>query len=48
MLLAIIVVFCTVYMAVQSPVIAMAESISYSGVLDDLKKVSLFKLSYYL
>ena len=47
MLLAIIVVFCTVYMAVQSPVIAMAESISYSGVLDDLKKDSSFKPSNY-
>ena len=47
MLLAIIVVFCTVYMAVQSPVIAMAESISYSGVLDDLKKDSSFNPSNY-
>lgn len=46
-LLAIIVVFCTVYMAVQSPVIAMAESISYSGVLDDLKKDSSFNPSNY-
>lgn len=47
MFLAIIVVFCTVYMAVQSPVIAMAESISYSGVLDDLKKDGSFKPSNY-
>lgn len=47
MLLAIIVVFCTVYMAVQSPVIAMEESISYSGVLDDLKKDSSFNPSNY-
>ena len=38
-LLAFIMVFCTVYFTVQTPVIAYAqESETYSGVLDDLKK----------
>lgn len=42
-----IMVFCTVFTAVQSPIIARAESITYSGVLDDLKKDSSFKESNY-
>ena len=47
MLLAFIAVFCTVITTVQTPVFARAESISYSGVLDDLKKDSSFKPSNY-
>lgn len=47
MLFVFITVFCTVFTAVQSPVIARAESITYSGVLDDLKKDSSFKESNY-
>ena len=35
-------VLCTVFTAVQTPVIAKAESIKYSGVLDDLKKDTSF------
>ena len=38
-LLAFIMVFCTVYFTVQTPVIVYAqESKTYSSVLDDLKK----------
>ena len=40
-------VFCTVFTAVQTPVIAKAESITYSGVLDDLKKDSSFRSDNY-
>lgn len=41
-LLAFIMVFCTVYFTVQTPVIAYAqESETYSGVLDDLKRTNL-------
>lgn len=47
MLFVFIMVFCTVFTMVQSPVIARAESITYSGVLDDLKKDSSFKESNY-
>lgn len=47
MLFVFIMVFCTVFTAVQSPVIARAESITYSNVLDDLKKDSSFSESNY-
>lgn len=43
MLLAFIAVFCTVITTVQTPVFARAESITYSGVMDDLKKDTSFK-----
>lgn len=47
-LLAFIMVFCTVYFMVQTPVIAYAqESKTYSGVLDDLKKDKSFDESHY-
>ena len=42
-----VVVFCTVFTAVQMPVIAKAESITYSNVLDDLKKDKSFDESNY-
>ena len=47
MLLAFIAVFCTVFTAVQTPVFARAESITYSEVLDDLKKDTSFKPENY-
>lgn len=47
MLLAFIVVFCTVITTVQTPVFARAESITYSNVLDDLKKDTSFKAENY-
>ena len=47
MLLAFIAVFCTVFTAVQTPVFARAESITYSNVLDDLKKDTSFKTENY-
>ena len=40
-------VFCTVFTAVQTPVIAKAESITYSNVLDDLKKDTSFNPGNY-
>ena len=40
-------VFCAVITAVQTPVIAKAESITYSGVLDDLKKDASFNPGNY-
>lgn len=40
-------VFCTVFTAVQTPVIAKAESITYSNVLDDLKKDKSFNPGNY-
>lgn len=47
-LLAFIMVFCTVYFMVQTPVIAYAhESETYSGALDDLKKDKSFDASHY-
>lgn len=47
-LLAFIMVFCTVYFTVQTPVIAYAqESETYSGVLDDLKKDKSFDAGHY-
>lgn len=42
MLLAFIAVFCTVITTVQTPVFARAESITYSGVMEDLKKDTSF------
>lgn len=47
MLLAFIAVFCTVITTVQTPVFARAESITYSGVMDDLKKDTSFKPENY-
>ena len=47
MILAFVTVICTVFMAVQTPLIARAESIEYSGVLDDLKKDASFQESNY-
>lgn len=47
MLLAFIAVFCTVITTVQTPVFAKAESITYSGVMDDLKKDTSFKPENY-
>ena len=47
MLLAFIAVFCTVITTVQTPVFARAESITYSEVLDDLKKDTSFKPENY-
>ncbi len=47
MLLAFIAVFCTVFTAVQTPVFARAESITYSNALDDLKKDTSFKPENY-
>ena len=47
MLLAFIAVFCTVFTAVQTPVFARAESITYSNALDDLKKDTSFKTENY-
>lgn len=47
MLLAFITVFCTVITTVQTPVFARAESITYSGVMDDLKKDTSFKPENY-
>lgn len=47
MILAFVTVICTVFMAVQTPLIARAESIEYSEVLDDLKKDSSFQESNY-
>lgn len=47
-LLAFIMVFCTVYFTVQTPVIAYAqESETYSSVLDDLKKDKSFDAGHY-
>ena len=40
-------VFCTVFTAVQTPVLAKAESITYSNVLDDLKKDTSFNPGNY-
>ena len=42
-----VVVFCTVFTAVQTPVLAKAESITYSNVLDDLKKDTSFNPGNY-
>ena len=47
MLLAFIAVFCTVITTVQTPVFARAESITYSGVMEDLKKDTSFKPENY-
>ena len=47
MILAFVTVICTVFMAVQTPLIARAESIEYSEVLDDLKKDASFQESNY-
>ena len=47
MLLAFIAVFCTVFTTVQTPVFARAKSITYSEVLDDLKKDTSFKPENY-
>ena len=47
MILAFVLVFCTVLMAVQTPLIARAEGIEYSDVLDDLRKDSSFQTSHY-
>ena len=47
MILAFVTVICTVLMAVQTPLIARAASIEYSGVLDDLKKDASFQESNY-
>lgn len=47
LLFVFIAVFCTVFSAVQTPVIARAESNNYSGVLDDLKKDKSFVESNY-
>ena len=47
MILAFVTVICTVFMAVQTPLIARAEGIEYSDVLDDLQKDSSFQASYY-
>ena len=40
-------VLCTVFTAVQTPVIAKAESITYSGAMDDLKKDTSFNPDNY-
>ena len=42
-----VVVFCTVFTAVQTPILAKAESITYSNVLDDLKKDTSFNPGNY-
>ena len=47
MLLAFIAVFCTVITAVQTPVFAGVESITYSGVLDDLQNDKSFSADNY-
>ena len=47
MILAFVVGICTVFMAVQVPLIARAESIEYSDVLDDLKKDASFQELHY-
>ena len=47
MILAFVTVICTVFMAVQTPLIAGAAGIEYSDVLDDLQKDSSFQASYY-
>ena len=47
MLFVFVAVFCTVFTAVQTPVIAKAESITYSNVLDDLKKDTSFNPGNY-
>ena len=47
MILAFVTVICTVFMAVQTPLIARAEGIEYSDVLDDLQIDSSFQASYY-
>ena len=47
MILAFVTVICTVFMAVQIPLIARAESIEYSDVMSDLQKDSSFQASYY-
>lgn len=47
LLLAFVMVFCAVPVAAQSPLIARADSIEYSDVLDDLSKDSSFQMSNY-
>lgn len=47
MLLAFIAVFCTVITTAQTPLVARAESITYSGVMEDLKKDTSFKPENY-